>query len=158
MKYSVFLMLSMVFGLSLVPAYAASDKQKIDTVKHIYAEAKRKNANVLDKKYATTDFAKVIDRQKRYASRFDWENGPDDCVEFAPALIEGNGYAMEDRHTSKFYVNKKGQVVAELNFGGGDRSRMVFSLQCQSHGCKVSDIMYPDGDSIKSAILRYCPY
>lgn len=157
MKNYVILTLSLVLGVSTVFAHTP-EEQKIDAIKHIYQEAQNKKLDVLDQKYATPAFAQAITRQMRYADRFDWQNNdPDNCVELMPKLIEGNGYIMEDIHTSMFYSNRKGQVVAELDFGNSDHSRMAFSLVCQGGSCKVDDMIDSYGYSTKDSILQYCP-
>ncbi len=117
----------------------------------------------MENHYASKEFAAVLSLQADYSLNYDFDNlGPDDCSEMAPALVEGNGYALEDEHTAKFYLNDLNQVVAELKFeddsGEHNYSRVTFELNCQNNQCLVTDMISSYGDSLKADIKQYCPH
>lgn len=153
--------------LFLTGSALANDTQKINTVKNIYKQAtaiskKGGNGEILNAKYATPKLAASIKQYNNYMKHYDMSEGPDDCSDSMPKLVEGNGYGLDNAHTSRFYVDKNKRVVAELTFkayGGGqpDVSKVAFDLVCSSGGCKVDDIIQMSyGGSFRADVAKYC--
>lgn len=149
--------------LFLTESALANDTQKINTVKNIYKQAtaiskKGGNGEILNAKYATPKLAASIKQYNNYMKHYDMSEGPDDCSDSMPKLVEGNGYGLDNAHTSRFYMDKNKRVVAELTFKAygekPDVSKVAFDLVCNSGSCKVDDIIQMSyGGSFRADVL-----